>query len=62
MSWRGPIVARCDPCHGTGRRITRGIQVTCGDCGGCGRVHCCEGEQAQPEYLPPPKTQDERPK
>ena len=49
MSWSAPIMARCEPCHGTGRLIRRGIQITCGECGGCGRVHCCEGEQAQPE-------------
>jgi hypothetical protein len=25
------------------------IWIPCEDCGGSGRTHCCEGEQAQPE-------------
>ncbi len=34
---------RCEPCHGTGW-VGHGMGGdTCGDCGGSGIVHCCEG-------------------
>ena len=23
--------------------------IACPDCGGCGQVHCCEGDRAQPD-------------
>ena len=36
---------RCTACHGTGVMECR----PCDDCGGYGQVHCCDGEQAQPE-------------
>jgi DnaJ-class molecular chaperone len=50
----------CLPCRGTGKIVVREernawnqvyLRETrpCGECGGSGRVHCCEGEQAQPE-------------
>ena len=31
-----------------GREQTRRHWVPCATCGGCGEVHCCDGEQAQP--------------
>jgi hypothetical protein len=44
----------CETCHGTGKTMRdpdRGgsIWEPCGDCGGCGFAHCCEGLREQPE-------------
>lgn len=52
----------CERCHGTGYpapryvevegeapRLVRDAQLPCPDCGGCGRLHCCDGLHEQPE-------------
>ena len=44
----------CDYCHGSGRRqgSTRDgyrVSIFCVVCGGSGRLHCCDGERAQPD-------------
>lgn len=51
----------CPACHGSGRRLRadphdglwrpwrlRAEWIPCADCGGSGRIHCCEGERATP--------------
>lgn len=40
----------CPTCFGIGR-ITEEwpIECVCETCGGCGHLHCCEGECAQPD-------------
>jgi DnaJ-class molecular chaperone len=52
----------CEKCQGTGiiyTRIFEGwipfdtVAVPCDECGASGIVHCCEGEQAQPESEAP---------
>jgi hypothetical protein len=44
----------CPECHGSGRRRLGGLPnapaatgeaMPCLECGGCGIVHCCEGER-----------------
>lgn len=54
-------MALCMTCYGIGEclvdenrqpvtRLRDGWSFApCPDCGGCGRVHCCEGEITQPE-------------
>ena len=36
-----------------GRPVSRlrdaASMIVCPECGGCGKVHCCEGERTQPE-------------
>ena len=39
----------CPICDGKGLIVIRGQVQPCEDCGGQGRIHCCEGLQAQPE-------------
>ena len=51
----------CPTCFGIGellidkdgRTVSRlrdaASMIVCPECGGCGKVHCCEGERAQPE-------------
>jgi DnaJ-class molecular chaperone len=55
----------CETCHGTGKVMRDSLPVSgvmpgdpdhggsiwepCGDCGGCGFAHCCEGLREQPE-------------
>ncbi len=51
----------CPTCYGIGellvdkdgRPVSRlrdaASMIACPECGGCGKIHCCEGERAQPE-------------
>ena len=50
----------CPTCHGNTTVLIRdesnrliGVRY-CPDCGGCGVVHCCEGDQCQPVDEPAP--------
>ena len=44
---------KCEKCQGTGKveggRIYCLIDLPCGECGGSGEIHCCDGLQEQPE-------------
>lgn len=51
----------CPTCFGIGevlidkdgRPVSRlrdaATMIACTECGGCGKIHCCEGDRAQPE-------------
>lgn len=39
----------CGSCHGKGFVWKDGSTQPCGECGGSGILHCCEGLVAQPE-------------
>ena len=51
----------CPTCFGIGellvdkdgRPVSRlrdaAMMISCTECGGCGKIHCCEGDRAQPE-------------
>jgi hypothetical protein len=39
----------CEACHGDGFTLVAGMVVPCGECGGSGIAHCCEGERPVPE-------------
>lgn len=38
---------RCETCRGEGK--VGPLPIPCGDCGGTGFAHCCEGDRACPE-------------
>jgi hypothetical protein len=40
----------CPACHGVGFPSPEAPWLTCIDCGGCGIVHCCEGDKANPYH------------
>jgi DnaJ-class molecular chaperone len=49
----------CPTCHGEHYLVLPYAQhglvmavVPCPDCGGHGRVHCCDGQRAQPDEKP----------
>jgi hypothetical protein len=39
----------CYLCHGQRLMVVQGRLQLCTECGGLGVLHCCEGDQAQPE-------------
>lgn len=39
----------CPVCHGTKVLEIGGVRQPCGECGGMGVIHCCEGLVAQPD-------------
>jgi hypothetical protein len=47
---------KCEKCQGTGKvgggRVYCLIDLPCGDCGGTGEIHCCDGLQEQPDSMP----------
>jgi hypothetical protein len=43
----------CPVCHGTKLLEIAGVKQPCGECGGMGVIHCCEGLVAQPELATP---------
>lgn len=42
---------KCPLCYGSGKAPQR-APLPCPECAGCGEVHCCEGDCAQPGYDP----------
>ena len=55
----------CPVCHGRHLLLIAGKVQPCGECGGMGEIHCCEGliAQPQPPEAPcePPHPDGERP-